>query len=314
MRRVQRKSALTGRDKGRTICLHTNKFCDGFGPKEGTVSDLFRPRTLSEAVKITGSGAAVTLAAGCTDLFPATQAQRLGGRVMDLTGIAEMRGIAQVADGWRIGAATTWTDIVRADLPQAFDGLRAAAREVGGVQIQNAGTLGGNLCNASPAADGVPPLLTLDAQVQLTSMRGVRVLALPDFITGARRTALVPGEILTAILIPAAGGLGQSAFRKLGARAYLVISIAMVAARAQVKDGRIAEVAVAVGSCGPVAVRLPALEARLVGAAARSAAELVTPGLVAPALSPIDDVRGDAAYRSDAATELVRRALAAALA
>ncbi len=274
------------------------------------MSDLSRPRTVSEAVKIMGARSALILAAGCTDLFPATPAQRLTGPVLDVTGIEGMQGVTKVAGGWRIGAATTWTDIIRADVPDAFAGLKAAAREVGGVQIQNAGTIGGNLCNASPAADGVPPLLTLDAQVELSSAGGVRVLALGDFITGPRRTVLARDEILTAVLIPGAAGSGRGAFRKLGARAYLVISIAMVAVRASVRDGRVGGVAIAVGSCGPVAVRLSALEARLEGAAAEGAVALVTPDLVSSALSPIDDVRGDARYRTEAAIELVRRGLA----
>ncbi len=133
-------------------------------PVEGSVAEMIRPRTLSEAISAAGSGDRVVIAAGCTDLFPATQSQTLTGRILDLTSVDGLRGISRAAGGWRIGAATTWTDILRADLPPAFDGLKAAARQVGGVQIQNAGTIGGNLCNASPAADGVPPLLTLDAR------------------------------------------------------------------------------------------------------------------------------------------------------
>lgn len=273
---------------------------------------MIRPRTLSEAISAAGSGDRIVIAAGCTDLFPATQRQSLAGRILDLTAVDGLRGIARTGDGWRIGAATTWTDVLRAGLPPAFDGLKAAARQVGGVQIQNAGTVGGNLCNASPAADGVPPLLTLDAQVELASVGGVRRLPLAEFVTGPRRTALGPSEILTAVLLPEAQGCGS--FVKLGARAYLVISIVMVAARVVVADGRLTQVAVAVGSCGPVAVRMTELEARLTGARVADAAGMVSADLVAPALSPIDDVRADAAYRTDAALELIRRALDGAMA
>jgi CO/xanthine dehydrogenase FAD-binding subunit len=281
-------------------------------PVEGSLAEMIRPRTLSEAISAAGSGDRVVIAAGCTDLFPATHAQTLPGRILDLTTVEGLRGIARTADGWRIGAATTWTDILRADLPPAFEGLKAAARQVGGVQIQNAGTVGGNLCNASPAADGVPPLLTLDAEVELVSGRGVRRLPLAEFITGPRRTMLAPGEILTAILLPDAQGRGS--FVKLGARAYLVISIVMVAARAVVADGRLAAVAVSVGSCSPVAVRMTALETRLTGAPVADAAGIVTADLVAPALLPIDDVRADAVYRAEVAVELIRRALDGAMA
>src|SRR6185312_12387938 len=108
-------------------------------------------------------------------------------RVVDLSALATLRGIRFERDHIRIGGRTTWTDIIRADLPPAFAGLQAAAREVGSVQIQNSGTIAGNLCNASPAADGVPPLVAFDAEVELISQRGTRRLPLAQFITGNRR-------------------------------------------------------------------------------------------------------------------------------
>ncbi|MDH3265313.1 MAG: FAD binding domain-containing protein, partial [Paracoccaceae bacterium] len=212
------------------------------------------------------------------------------------------------------GAAASWTEIARADLPPAFDGLKAAAREVGSAQIQNSGTLGGNLCNASPAADGLPCLLTLDAEVELVSARGSRLMPLSGFVTGPRRTALEPGEILAAVNVPRASGAGQGSFVKLGARRYLVISIAMAAARVEAEGGRILRAALSVGACSPVAVRLPALEAALAGASVAEAVARVVPGLVAPALAPISDVRAEAGYRAEAAVEILRRALAEALA
>ena len=277
------------------------------------MSDYFRPRELAEAVRI-ASEAPVTLAAGCTDIYPATEGPALRGTVLDLTAIEALRGIAESPEGWRFGALATWAEIVRAGLPPAFDGLKAAAREVGSAQIQNAGTLGGNLCNASPAADGVPCLLTFEAEVELVSARGSRHLPLSDFIAGPRRTALAPGEILAAVHVPRGAGAGQGAFVKLGARRYLVISIAMAAARVEVEAGRVARAALSVGACSPVAVRLPRLEAALAGAPLAAAAERVVPELVAPALAPISDVRAEAGYRAEAAVEILRRALGLALA
>ena len=269
----------------------------------------YRPGRLSEALAMLAD-APMTVAAGCTDLFPATERRALSGTVLDLTAIAGLRGIAATADGLRIGACTTWTDLLAADLPPAFDMLKQAAAEVGSVQIQNAGTVGGNLCNASPAADGVPCLLALDAEVELASAAGHRRMPLAAFLTGPRRTALTGGELLSAVHVPRAAMQGDSRFLKLGARRYLVISIAMVAARLSVDSGRIAEAAVAVGACSAVARRLPALEAVLRGAPAADAPRLVRPELLAPALAPISDVRADAAYRHEAAAVLVRRALA----
>lgn len=275
--------------------------------------------SLPEALAALQSGQAAVIAGG-TDWFPAQGTRPLRGDLVDITRIPGLRGIARDADGWRIGGATTWTDVIRADLPPAFDGLKAAAREVGFVQIQNAGTLAGNLCNASPAADGVPPLLTLGAVVELSSTAGTRLLPLGDFLQGPRKTARLPGEMLTALLIPdlsdAARGVTRGAFLKLGARHYLVISIAMVAAVVTVDQGRIVQAAVAVGSCSATAQRLSALEAELTGrsvdAVRGAGSSLITPAHLAP-LSPIADVRGSAEYRMEAAATLIARVVARAL-
>ena len=133
-----------------------------------------------------------------------------------MTRIAALRGISKAKDGWRIGAASTWSEVIAADLPAAFDGLKAAARDVGSVQIQNAGTIAGNLCNASPAADGVPPLLALNALVEICSAEGCRVMPLDTFITGVRHVALDQGEMVTAVIIPETFGSAQKCFREIG--------------------------------------------------------------------------------------------------
>lgn len=265
---------------------------------------LHRPATVEDALTLMAQGARVL--AGGTDLYPALRDGPPPPALVDVTGIAGLRGIARDGAGWRIGAATTWTDILRADLPPAFDGLKLAAREVGSVQIQNAGTVAGNLCNASPAADGVPALLTLGARVEVTGPDGARRMALTDFLRGPRDTALSPGELLTALHLPEVRG--QGAFLKLGARRYLVISIAMVAARVALDAGRIAEAAIAVGACSPVARRLGALEEALSGARPPEIEAIVARADLS-ALTPIDDVRASAAYRADAVRSLIARTL-----
>ena len=266
------------------------------------------PLTLDEAVSILAQGAP-QIRAGCTDAYPAQRQGQAPGAILDLTRVVGLRGITQGPQGWRIGATTTWTDILRAELPPAFDALKQAARQVGSVQIQNRATIAGNLCNASPAADGVPPLMVLDAQVELTGPLGVRVLPLAQFITGPRQTARAADEVVSAVLVPPVSG--TSAFEKLGSRAHLVISIAMVAVRVTAQAGAVQSAAVAVGSCAPVARRLPMLDAALVGWAP-GAPMPEGSALYAP-LSPIDDVRGSAAYRRDVVPELIRRALVTAL-
>lgn len=270
-----------------------------------------RPRTLDEALGALAATGAQVLAGG-TDVFPALGDRPQARPFLDVSALPELRGISMAPDHVRIGAATTWTEITRADLPRGFDALRAAAREVGSIQIQNRGTVAGNLCNASPAADGVPPLIALDAEVELASRAGIRRLPLAAFISGYRRTERREDEIVTAVLVPHAMTDARSAFLKLGARRYLVISIVMVAAMLRTDEtGGIGAARVAVGSCSAVAQRLPALEAALIGKpAAAGIGTAVEAAHLAP-LSPIDDVRATGAYRADAAQTLVARALEA---
>jgi CO/xanthine dehydrogenase FAD-binding subunit len=265
------------------------------------------PETLSEALGLLASDG-VTLVAGGTDFYPGLAPGGPRESLLDVTRIDGLRGITHSEEGWRIGAATRWSDVVQADLPPAFDGLKAAAREVGSVQIQNAGTVAGNICNASPAADGVPPLLALEAEVEIASASaGTRRVALGDFITGVRKVALKPGEMVVALHVPPVPEGARSGFAKLGSREYLVISIAMVAVNWRLDaDGRFDFVRVAVGACSPVAERLEALEAALIGQ--RPADVAVTPAHLA-VLRPIDDLRGSAGYRLGAVAEMLERML-----
>jgi CO/xanthine dehydrogenase FAD-binding subunit len=209
----------------------------------------------------------------------------------------------------RIGAATTWSEIARADLPAAFDALKVAARDVGAVQIQNRATIGGNLCNASPAADGAPPLLILDAEVELASRRGTRRLPLDVFINEARSTVLAPDEVMTAIVTPLPSDTIRSAFFKLGARRYLVISIAMVAVALDVVEGIVRDARIAVGACSAVAQRMKQAERCLIGALAGPNLGRLIEAKDLALLMPIDDIRASADYRRDAALTLLRRAI-----
>src|SRR5262249_18914998 len=259
------------------------------------MGEYLRPDVLSAA--LAALRRPHTVLAGGTDFYPSRVGRAIDENVLDITAIAALRGISAGDHGWRLGATTTWSELLSADLPPLFDGLKQAAREVGGRQIQNSGTLAGNLCNASPAADGVPPLLALDAEVELASRGGTRRLPLASFITGNRRTVLKPGELMVAIHVPRPAHDARSASLKLGAQRYPVISIAMAAATLEIDGGRIAAARVAVGACSAVAQRLPRLEAALFGAPVdQRLGNLVDPVQLAP-LKPIDDVRGSAVYR-----------------
>jgi CO/xanthine dehydrogenase FAD-binding subunit len=285
------------------------------------VSTWLRPQTLEEALAALKNSAGtdsdrLTIVAGATDFYPAATTrqawfQPTPQHALDISAIHELRGITTTPDGWRLGALATWSDVVSTHLPSAFDSLKQAARQVGGVQIQNRGTIAGNICNASPAADGAPPLMAMDAIVEISSFGAGSVQArrvpLSAFILGNRKTVLEPHEMVSAIVVPSPPADERAVFLKLGARAYLVISIASVAAHISLDAaGHIRSARIAVGACSAVPQRLTRLEQRLVGASAdsafASASDLVD-------LSPIDDVRATADYRRSAALTLVNRAL-----
>ena len=289
-----------------------------------------RPAGLDEALGALSTGgpggSSWTVLAGATDHYPARVGRLPDEDVLDVTAIRGLRGIEAAGTahggeaGWWIGALTTWTDLVETPLPPLFDGLKQAGLAVGGPQIQARATIAGNVCNASPAADGLPNLIALDAVVALASERGPRTVPVGEFVTGNRRTARAADELVTGFIVPApvAGTTVRSTFEKLGSRAYLVISIAMVAAIAEIGlDKRIARARLAVGACSEVAQRLPGLEQDLAGSLAADVAGSVWDVVRAEhlaLLTPIDDVRGSAAYRREAALELVRRALVEVLA
>jgi xanthine dehydrogenase small subunit len=274
----------------------------------------FRPKTLDEALEIRAERP-VTILAGGTDIYPA-KAARIGWGdmrhpdVLDISAIKGLRGISEEEGKLRFGALTTWADLKRANLPPAFAGYQSAARDVGGAQVQNRGTLVGNICTASPAGDGIPCLLTLDSEVEIQSLSGRRTVPIGDFVSGYRSTVLRPDEIVTALLFPKPTAAARGRFLKLGARKYLVISIVMAAAVLSAdEDGIVAGARVAVGACTPVATRLHTLEQALIGARLSDAADVVEPAQLS-SLTPIDDIRASSAFREAAALDLVRDLLA----
>ncbi|MCH9672552.1 MAG: FAD binding domain-containing protein [Gammaproteobacteria bacterium] len=277
------------------------------------MSTYIQPQRLADALAALRHTPHTVLAGG-TDLLPAdAHAAGWGAHsdplpVLDISAIDELKTLRRTHERVEIGASVTWTEAIASDLPAWFDCVRMAGREVGGKQIQNRATLAGNICNASPAADGVPTLLALDASVRLRSSHAERELPLADFVLANRRTAIATDELLTAIVIPIPPDNAKSTFLKLGARRYLVISIAMVAVCVSVHDSRIADIRISVGACSEVAVRLAELEARLIGMPLASAAKDIRATDFSP-LNAIDDIRATATYREHAAGVLVARAL-----
>lgn len=267
-------------------------------------------RDLDDATRLREQTGYPALAGG-TDLYPAIENGVAVPGVIDLSQVTALRSpITRDSQGWSIPALTTWTAILDSELPSQFDALKQAAVEVGGRQIQNAGTVGGNLCNASPAADGVTALLALGADVVLQGRAGARVVPLADFILGNRRTVLGRDEILAAVRVPELPGLSASIFRKLGARRYLVISIVMAAVQIELDPrNRVRTARVAIGACSDRSLRIAPVETALRGLSTAALSTFVIGDSAMALLKPIDDIRSSAQFRRHAAKALLEETI-----
>ncbi len=258
---------------------------------------LREPRTLRDALRLLRDEGPLTPLAGCTDVFVQFNFGTLRAKnFLDLSRLAALRRI-RVQDGRLvIGAMATYTDLIRSRLVRGrLPMLVAAAREVGGPQIQHRGTLGGNVVNGSPAGDTLPVLAAVDATLVLASAEGERRVPLTGFYTGYRASVLRPDELLVAIEV--APVEGRQWFRKVGTRAAQAISKVVMAA---VRDGT---PRIALGSVAPTVVRLPRTEAALAGGAEIAVAQRV----LADEIRPIDDLRSTARYRLRVAANLLAR-------
>jgi xanthine dehydrogenase small subunit len=260
--------------------------------------EMLRPRTLDDALAMLRDEGPLVPVAGCTDVFVMLHFGTLAAtRFVDLWGLRELGGVDARGETLRLGALATYTEIaasplVRERLPM----LVAASREIGGAQIQNRGTIGGNLANASPAGDTLPVLLVAEATVVARSAGAERRIPAREFFVGYRKTALRPDELLVAVEVPRVRG--RQWFRKVGTRAAQAIS-KVVAAGVRDGDGG---ARLAMGSVAATPVRLPATEAAL----ARDG-EAGVDAAIATDIRPIDDVRSTAEYRLRVAGNLARR-------
>ncbi len=268
-----------------------------------------RPKDLGQALIMAGRFEP-RLMAGGTDFYPALADRRVEGDVLDLSAVSELREIIRLQRGGahflRIGAMVSWSDVLRHPelASRGFLALRQCAKEIGGQQIQNRATLVGNVCNASPAADGIPVLMALGANLEIRSSEARRWMTLENFVEGARKVALAPGEIVTAIELPLVAAPVNSLFLKMGSRRYLVISITMLAA--QWRRGKKGWCRIAVGACSPMARRLEPLETwYMEGMPEAKKAKALEASL--NLLSPISDVRADQVCRRDLAAALCEK-------
>lgn len=268
--------------------------------------NYYRAHTIEEVLAKLAEDPRRRVVCGATDAFADAALVPARSAWVDISRIDALRGIERRDGMVRIGAASAWESIARTGwLPAS---LRNAAGSVGALPIRLQGTIGGNLCHASPVADGVPPLLALDAAVELVSGRGVRRLPLSGFLLGAHRTALAPGELLAAITFALPALQERTVFVKCTNRDGAAIAVVSAAVHLRMcSAGTVASAAVAVGGASPVALRLRALEASLLGRTARQLPDAVRDASFDD-LSPIDDCRASAAHRLHLARLAVARA------
>ncbi len=279
------------------------------------VEAVLRPRSLAEALSLLAEHPEAVPLAGGTDLVVQLRARRRVAPVLvDLGGLG-LDGITVEGDDLVLGAAATMDAIARSPLVRKHaPALAAAAAQVGAWPIQCRATLGGNLANASPAADTAPPLLAAGAEVTAASLAGTRRIPVLDLFSGPGTTTLEPGELLVAVSVPLASppedGRLVDRFVKLGPRREQVISVVSLALRALVApDGTLGGVRIAVGAAAPTPVRCPAAEARLEGRVPDRETRRETARLLQKDLAPIDDLRAPARYRRLAACVLLDRLL-----
>ena len=259
--------------------------------------EMFEPASLDEAFALLRDRGPLVPLAGCTDVYVSVNAgTEKRRRFLNLWGLDELRGIDVVGDRLRLGALTTYTDLIRSSEVQArLPMLAQAAALVGGAQIQNRGTLGGNLANGSPAGDTLPVLAVAQAEVILGSASGQRTVPFNEFYTGYRQTALQPDELVVALIVPPVNG--RQWFCKVGTRQAQAISkVVMAGLRSAVPR-------LALGSVGPTVVRLPRTEAALAAGAGLDQAERE----LRAEIHPMDDIRSTATYRRRVAVNLLCR-------
>jgi carbon-monoxide dehydrogenase medium subunit len=271
------------------------------------------PPNLNDAYSLLRDGQFWPLA-GATDLIPKMRRMKLPvDTLVDISRFAELDFIREIEGQIEIGALSTHSKLVENPLLLAkVISLVEAAASIGCQQTRNRGTIGGNIANASPAADMLPPLLTYDAVVRIGSLEGKREVPLKEFLIGPGKTALVIGELIESVSFGLMDGYGLS-FMKLGKRNGMSISIASVAAAIALDEkGIICDVRIAMGSVAPTAVRCPQAEGVLIGNIPSERLYRQAGEAAAAQISPIDDVRASADYRRAAAAGLVEKALVVA--
>jgi carbon-monoxide dehydrogenase medium subunit len=273
--------------------------------------NLHRPTSLGEALKLLASLENVKPIAGGTDLLPLMRDRAIAvDEIVDIQGLQELKGIT-IEDGTlRIGALTTLTEILESPLvAEKATVLKEAVSHIGSVQTRNQGTLAGNLCNASPAADTPPALMVLGAQARVSSARGGRKIPVEELFAGPKTNSLGKDELVTEILIPELPPGSGAAFEKLGRRRGITLAVVNAAAYIAMDGKKCVDARIALGAIAATPIRLPGVEAIYIGKELTPEAIEESSRACYALVSPVDDVRASAEYRREMACVLVKRAI-----
>jgi CO/xanthine dehydrogenase FAD-binding subunit len=276
------------------------------------VPQVQSPTTLKDAFAILSErNRSIKVIAGGTDLMVLMNAHQLEvPEFLDIWGVDELRGVTEEGDVLRIGALTTYTHLIRSHLVQRFaPALVAASRTIGAIQIQNRGTIGGNIVNASPAGDTLPVLAAYEAEIEIGSAGGIRRVSFNEFYTGYRATVLQPDELLLSVRIPKLSEGETDCFWKVGTRRAQAISKTVLAAKAQISDSVVEKISIGVGSVAPTVVRGTRTERRLNGSTLTP--ELIEEArqMIAQEIAPITDLRSTEHYRRTVTGNVLARFL-----
>jgi CO/xanthine dehydrogenase FAD-binding subunit len=270
--------------------------------------DMVTPGDLGDALKVLSRDPGVCKPfAGGTDLMVLLEAGKLAHKkFLNIRKLSDLRGISVSPDHVTIGALTTYSDVRRDEaLAREFPLLTRAAAETGGIATQNRGTLGGNIANASPAADSPPALLVYEAELELISARGVRCVPYTQFHTGYKQMDLRSDELIRAMRIPRMTNGWKQHYRKVGTRRAQAISKVCLAGAARMEAGRVAEARIAFGSVAPIVFRASQTERLLQGEKPSVSVLQAAQETLAREIAPIDDIRSTAHYRLRVAQNLL---------
>lgn len=263
-------------------------------------STVFSPASLDEAYELLARhGSRAKIIAGGTDLMVSMNARQLDAeRFIDIWRLNELRSISDEGEAIRIGALTTYTQLIKSPtIQQNIPILVEASRTIGAVQIQNRGTIGGNIVNASPAGDSLPVLAAFDAEVEIGSLRGVRRISFNQFYTGYRKTVMEPDEIVLAVRAPKLKSSERSFFYKVGTRRAQAISKVVMAVKAEAPDGVINSINIGLGSVAPTVMRAVQTESLLTNETLNVSILQQAANKISKEVAPITDMRSTEHYR-----------------